>query len=172
MSESVLSLASSNEPRLIDIDQPSSSFADNQTSVKTIRSSDSIAEGDKQRKIVDIACMMCPQVIKCQQYVDDTPRQLYELVDHLEKEHKQKMCPICSTLFDTRIPFVKSYFNNHGNYTILMISLAIYQFVFHSAKPLRQYQVSQTELSFHIQVSLNAMHLFCLPVSIHICIRE
>lgn len=62
---------------------------------------------------VKIPCAMCEEIISCEVYTDSTPRQMYEMVSHLEDVHEQRMCPVCSTLFDTRLPIFDTYFNNH-----------------------------------------------------------
>lgn len=51
-------------------------------------------------------------MIECRQH-EDGSGQMYEMVNHLEVVHKQKMCPVCSTLFDTRLPIFSTYFANH-----------------------------------------------------------
>lgn len=63
---------------------------------------------------VVLPCIFCNKSIQCKQH-NDGSGQMREMIDHLEKEHNQKMCPICSTLFDMNLPVYKSYFHNHVN---------------------------------------------------------
>ena len=85
------------------------------TNAKTIDSS-VINQGHQnqpeEKVIITMPCILCDVNIECSQHKDGSG-QMHEMVDHLEKVHKQKMCPVCSTLFDTRLPIFKTYFANH-----------------------------------------------------------
>lgn len=81
------------------------------TSPKTLLLSPS-APPAPQKNVVSIPCIMCDQVIECRQH-EDGSGQMHEMVNHLEQVHHQKMCPVCSTLFDTRLPIFSTYFANH-----------------------------------------------------------
>ena len=63
------------------------------------------------RSIIDMPCTMCEEVIRCKQ--TDESGQMKEMIEHFENVHKQKMCPVCSVLFDTRLSIFKSYFSTH-----------------------------------------------------------
>lgn len=90
-----------------------------QTSVKEISNSQEYLGGVRPKikprsksTMVQMPCIMCDQVIECRQH-EDGSGQMHEMVQHFEEVHKQKMCPVCSTLFDTRLPIFPSYFANH-----------------------------------------------------------
>lgn len=62
---------------------------------------------------VKMPCVMCDKVIICKQNNNGKEEQMVELIEHFEKVHSQKMCPICSALFDTRLNIFKKYFKIH-----------------------------------------------------------
>lgn len=115
--------SSSTEGRLIEIEEePTASAPSNEIThpkelindgASTSAASAPAAGADKTKKAVTIPCVMCDQMITCEVYADDTPRQMYEMVTHLEEVHMQRMCPVCSTMFDTRLPIFSTYFNSH-----------------------------------------------------------
>lgn len=99
----------------------SSSAEQQQTLVKTIAIEPSAPPQKEQpqqqddsihvKSIIDMPCTMCEQVIRCNQ--TDENGQMKEMIEHFEEVHKQKMCPVCSVLFDTRLSIFKSYFTTH-----------------------------------------------------------
>lgn len=82
--------------------------AEANTDVKRIATTSS----DSGDTFVKMPCIMCPEVIMCRQRPGHSG-QLHEMIDHLESVHKQRMCPICSILFDTSLRYSDSYFNLH-----------------------------------------------------------
>lgn len=71
-----------------------------------------VVESVKKEVTERVPCIMCDKMIECRK-LNDNSGQLPEMVAHLETVHKQKMCPVCSTLFDTRLPIFSTYFSNH-----------------------------------------------------------
>ncbi|KAH9415481.1 hypothetical protein DERP_010337 [Dermatophagoides pteronyssinus] len=102
-----------------------SSSAEQQTMVKTLATEPSAPQQQNRpqqkdnddndsirvRSIIDMPCTMCEEVIRCKQ--TDESGQMKEMIEHFENVHKQKMCPVCSVLFDTRLSIFKSYFSTH-----------------------------------------------------------
>ena len=54
-------------------------------------------EKPNEKTMVPIPCIMCDKVIECRQH-EDGSGQMHEMVNHLEQIHRQRMCPVCSTL--------------------------------------------------------------------------
>lgn len=70
------------------------------------------SNNDVAPKTEDIPCTMCNVTIKCRKNTS-TSEPMLEMIEHFETVHNQKMCPVCSVLFDTRLPFFSKYFSNH-----------------------------------------------------------
>lgn len=90
--------------------EPSVPEMDENTSVKLVAGGDE-SKSNKET-FVKIPCIMCTEVVMCRQ-VEGHSGQLHEMIEHLEKVHKQRMCPICSILFDARLTSSDSYFQLH-----------------------------------------------------------
>lgn len=103
-------------PSLVDVEvetkiEPSKiTNAEVNTAVKTIDTGSS--SNSTVTKTDDIPCTMCNMTIKCNKNTSGSEPML-EMIEHFEKVHNQKMCPVCSVLFDTRLPFFNNYFSNH-----------------------------------------------------------
>ena len=63
-------------------------------------------------RLVCLPCDFCNKNIMCREHGDGSGS-MREMIEHLETVHRQKMCPICSILFDMSIPVFDSYFKNH-----------------------------------------------------------
>lgn len=57
--------------------------------------------------IITLPCSICREEITC------TARDLKPMTLHLEEKHSQRLCPICSMLFDATIPGHHNYFQMH-----------------------------------------------------------
>ncbi|UXI18398.1 hypothetical protein NH340_JMT04341 [Sarcoptes scabiei] len=66
----------------------------------------------KVPKIIQIPCEMCNETIVC---LDNLNGNLTSLIDHYERIHSHRMCPICSVLFDCKLSSFRSHFSAHLN---------------------------------------------------------
>jgi len=57
--------------------------------------------------IITLPCSICREEITC------TARDLKPMTAHLEEKHSQRLCPICSMLFDATLPGHHNYFQMH-----------------------------------------------------------
>jgi len=91
-----------------------------ETEVKTVMESELMAESsnntnatisisDKLESItlITLPCSLCREEITC------TARDLKPMTLHLEEKHSQRLCPICSMLFDATLPGHDNYFQMH-----------------------------------------------------------
>jgi len=57
--------------------------------------------------LVTLPCSVCKEDILC------TIKDLRPMTLHLEEYHKQRVCPVCSQLFDATMPCIDDYFHAH-----------------------------------------------------------
>jgi len=69
--------------------------------------SSSAATESTSPEVVTLPCTICRQDIVC------SFRDLRQMMAHLEEVHKQRVCPVCSQLFDASMAGIDEYFTMH-----------------------------------------------------------
>ena len=65
------------------------------------------AVGGSFEEIVSLPCSLCGEVVLC------SVKNLQQMTTHLETVHKQRVCPVCSQLFDATMEGIDDYLAMH-----------------------------------------------------------
>lgn len=65
------------------------------------------AVGGSFEEIVSLPCSLCGEVVLC------SVKNLQQMTTHLETAHKQRVCPVCSQLFDATMEGIDDYLAMH-----------------------------------------------------------
>lgn len=63
--------------------------------------------GSVDADIVTLPCSLCREEVVC------TVKDMRAMTNHLEQVHKQRVCPVCSQLFDESMEGIDEYFHLH-----------------------------------------------------------
>lgn len=63
--------------------------------------------GKVDADIVTLPCSLCKDDVVC------TVKDMRAMTIHLEQVHKQRVCPVCSQLFDESMEGINEYFHLH-----------------------------------------------------------
>lgn len=54
---------------------------------------------------MSLPCTLCSEDVMC--------TDLRQMAIHMETKHQQLVCPVCSQMFDKKVPGIDSYFHCH-----------------------------------------------------------